>query len=32
MGLQRLENKVLSWSVIGKAASILAEITIWKSQ
>jgi transposase-like protein len=32
VGLQALENKVLSWSIIGKSAPILAEITIRKSQ
>jgi hypothetical protein len=32
VGLQRLENKVLSWGIIGKSAPILAEITIRKSQ
>src|SRR5215217_5897199 len=32
VGLQTLENKVLSWSIIGKSAPILAEITIRKSQ
>jgi hypothetical protein len=32
MGLQTLENKVLSWGIIVKSAPILAEITIWKSQ
>ena len=32
MGLQALENKVLSWAIIGKSAPILAEITIRKSQ
>jgi hypothetical protein len=32
VGLQTLENKVLSWSIIGKLAPILAEITIRKSQ
>ena len=30
--LQPIENKVLSWCIIGKAAPILAEITIRKSQ
>jgi hypothetical protein len=30
--LQPLENKVLSWGIIGKSAPILAEITIRKSQ
>jgi hypothetical protein len=32
MGLQTLENKVLSRGSIGKSAPILAEITIRKSQ
>ena len=32
VGLQLLENKVLSWGIIGKSAPILAEITIRKSQ
>jgi hypothetical protein len=32
MGLQTLENKVLSRGIIGKSAPILAEITIRKSQ
>jgi hypothetical protein len=32
VGLQPLENKVLSWGIIGKSASILAEIMIRKSQ
>jgi len=32
MGLQPLENKVLSRSIIGKSAPILAEIMIRKSQ
>jgi hypothetical protein len=32
VGLQALENKVLSWGIIGKSAPILAEITIRKSQ
>ena len=32
MGLQPLENKALSWGIIGKSAPILAEITIRKSQ
>jgi hypothetical protein len=30
--LQTLENKVLSWGILGKSAPILAEITIRKSQ
>jgi hypothetical protein len=30
--LQPIENKVLSWGIIGKSAPILAEITIRKSQ
>jgi hypothetical protein len=32
MSLQPLENKALSWGIIGKSAPILAEITIRKSQ
>jgi hypothetical protein len=32
MSLQVPENKALSWSIIGKSAPILAEITIRKSQ
>ena len=32
MSLQSLENKALSWGIIGKSAPILAEITIRKSQ
>src|SRR5262245_18019602 len=32
MSLQPLENKALSWGVIGTSAPILAEITIRKSQ
>ena len=32
VGLQTLENKVLSRGIIGKSAPILAEITIRKSQ
>ena len=32
VGLQLIENKVLSWGIIGKSAPILAEITIRKSQ
>src|SRR4051812_29766022 len=32
VGLQTLENKALSWGVIGKSAPILAEIIIRKSQ
>jgi hypothetical protein len=32
VGLQTLENKVLSWGITGKSASVLAEITIRKSQ
>jgi hypothetical protein len=32
VGLQALENKVLSWGIIGISAPILAEITIQKSQ
>jgi hypothetical protein len=32
MGLQILENKVLSCGIIGKSAPILAEITLRKSQ
>jgi hypothetical protein len=32
MSLQPFENKTLSWSIIGKSASILADITIRKSQ
>ena len=32
MDLQPLENKVLSWGIIGKSAPILADITIRKSQ
>ena len=32
MSLQLLENKALSWGIIGKSAPILAEITIRKSQ
>src|SRR4029450_3651072 len=32
VGVQTLENKVLSWGIIGKSAPILAEITIRKSQ
>jgi len=32
VGLQTLENKALSWGIIGKSAPILAEITIRKSQ
>jgi hypothetical protein len=32
MSLQPLENKVLSWGIIGKSAPLLAEITIRKSQ
>ena len=32
MGVQLLENKALSWGTIRKAACILAEITIRKSQ
>jgi hypothetical protein len=32
VGLQPLENKALSWGIIGKAALILAEITVRKSQ
>ena len=32
VGLQAFENKVLSRSIIGKSAPILAEITIRKSQ
>src|SRR5213593_2153577 len=31
MSLQLLENKALSWGIIGKSAPILAEITIRKS-
>src|SRR4029453_15845894 len=30
--LQPIENKVLSWGIIGKSAPILADITIRKSQ
>jgi hypothetical protein len=30
--LQPVENKVLSWGIIGKSSPILAEITIRKSQ
>ena len=30
--VQSIENKVLSWGIIGKSAPILADITIWKSQ
>jgi hypothetical protein len=30
--LQLIENKVLSWGIIGKSAPILAEITARKSQ
>jgi hypothetical protein len=32
VGLQPIENKVLSWGIIGKSAPILAEITTRKSQ
>src|SRR5215217_8013430 len=32
VGLQPLENKALSWGIIGKSAPILAETTIRKSQ
>src|SRR6266436_4825001 len=32
VGLQPLENKALSWGIIGKSAPMLAEITIRKSQ
>jgi hypothetical protein len=32
MSLQPLENKALSWGIIGKSAPVLAEITIRKSQ
>ena len=32
MGLQTLENKVLSRGIIGKSAPLLAEISIRKSQ
>jgi hypothetical protein len=32
MGLQPLENKVLSWGIIRKSPCILTEITIRKSQ
>jgi hypothetical protein len=32
VGLQLLENKALSWGIIRRSASILAEITIRKSQ
>lgn len=32
MSLQPLENKELSWSIIGKSAPLRAEITIRKSQ
>jgi hypothetical protein len=32
MSLQPFENKALSWGIIGKLASILAEVTIRKSQ
>jgi len=32
VSLQVLENKSLSWGIIGKSASLLAEITIRKSQ
>ena len=32
MGIQPLENKALSWGTIRKSASILAAITIRKSQ
>ena len=32
VSLQVIENKVLSWGIIGKSAPILAEITIRKSQ
>jgi hypothetical protein len=32
MGLQPLENKALSWGIIGESAPTLAEITIRKSQ
>jgi hypothetical protein len=32
VGLQTIENKVLSRGIIGKSAPILAEITIRKSQ
>jgi hypothetical protein len=32
VGLQRLENQALSWGIIGKSASILAAITMQKSQ
>jgi len=31
VGLQTLENKVLSWGILGKSAPILADITIRKS-
>jgi hypothetical protein len=30
--VQPPENKAISWAIIGKSASILTEITIWKSQ
>jgi hypothetical protein len=32
MDLQTIENKALSWGIIGKAAPILAEIAIRESQ
>jgi hypothetical protein len=32
MSLQPLENKALSWGIIGKSAPVLAEITTRKSQ
>jgi hypothetical protein len=32
VGLQLIENKVLSWGIIGKSALMLAEIIIRKSQ
>ena len=32
VSLQPLENKVLSWGIIGESAPLLAEITIRKSQ
>jgi len=32
MGLQTIENKALSWGIIGKSAPTLAEIKIQKSQ
>jgi hypothetical protein len=32
VGLQTIENKALSWGILGKSAPILAEITIRKSQ